>query len=161
MASKFSEGVDPGLCATTECEDYLEEGFGRVLTPRLPVNLRVGHLFNIFNEMRNRDSLSQQELLVVLAIMRLGDEAYGVPIAEEIGKHTGREVVLASVYLALERLEDKKLVRSQLGGATSVRGGRAKLYFKVTAEGVRQVRDAQRALQALWRGIPQLQGSQS
>jgi DNA-binding PadR family transcriptional regulator len=98
------------------------------------------------------------ELIVLLALMRLGDEGYGVPICREIEKQTGREAALGSVYAALERLEAKGLATSRLGDATAVRGGRAKRYFRVTAQGVRDVRQTRRALTNLWRGIPELDG---
>ncbi len=91
----------------------------------------------------------------MLAVLRLGREAYGVPIAAEIATKTGREMLQGSVYATLERLEAKGLVTSELGEATPQRGGRAKRYFKLTAEGVRQVHQAQRALEALWVDLPQ------
>ena len=109
--------------------------------------------------MRKREFLGQHELMVMLAVLRLGREAYGVPIAAEIADKTGREMLQGSVYATLERLEAKGLVISQLGEATPQRGGRAKRYFKLTAEGVRQVREAQRALEALWVGLPQSAGT--
>jgi DNA-binding PadR family transcriptional regulator len=109
--------------------------------------------------MRKREFLGQHELMVMLAVMRLGREAYGVPIAAEIADKTGREMLQGSVYATLERLEAKGLVTSHLGEATPQRGGRAKRYFKLTAEGVRQVREAQRALEALWVGLPQSVGT--
>jgi DNA-binding PadR family transcriptional regulator len=109
--------------------------------------------------MRKREFLGQHELMVMLAVLRLGREAYGVPIAAEIADKTGREMLQGSVYATLERLEAKGLVFSQLGEATPQRGGRAKRYFKLTAEGVRQVREAQRALEALWVGLPQSAGT--
>jgi PadR family transcriptional regulator PadR len=114
----------------------------------------------IIDEMkRSREFLGQHELIVMLAVLRLGREAYGVPIAAEIAEKTGREMLQASVYATLERLEDKGLVISQLGEATPQRGGRAKRYFKATAEGVRQVRQAQRALEALWVDLPHTAGN--
>ncbi len=94
----------------------------------------------------------------MLAVLRLGREAYGVPIAAEIAARTGREMLQGSVYAILERLESRSLVTSRLGEATPQRGGRAKRYFKLTAEGARQVREAQRALEALWGGLPQSEG---
>src|SRR5579862_6402803 len=100
--------------------------------------------------MRNRDFLGQHELMVMLAILRLGREAYGVPIAAEIADRTGAEMLQGSVYAVLDRLEVKGLVSSRLGESTPERGGRAKRYFAVTTAGVRQVRQAQRALEALW-----------
>jgi DNA-binding PadR family transcriptional regulator len=103
-------------------------------------------------------SLGSFELLVLLAVLRLGDEAYGVPIARAIGQATGRDVALGSVYAALERLESKALVISQVGEPTSARGGRAKRYFSVTASGLREVRSTQRALTSMWTGLKPLKG---
>jgi len=100
--------------------------------------------------MRNREFLGQHEIIVMLSILRLGRQAYGVPIAAEIASKTGREMLQGSVYATLDRLEAKGLVRSKLGEATPQRGGRAKRYFKLTAEGVRKVSEAQRALESLW-----------
>jgi PadR family transcriptional regulator, regulatory protein PadR len=96
--------------------------------------------------------------MVLLAVLQVGDEAYGVPIAREIEDKSGREILLGSVYAALERLEAKGLVASSIGDPTAARGGRAKKYFRVTAKGLREARDTRRALEGLWRGLPQLHG---
>ena len=96
------------------------------------------------------------ELLVLLALIRLRDDAYGVPISEAIEESSGREVSLGSVYITLDRLERKGLVSSRLGESTAERGGRAKTYFRITPKGLREVRQMQRTLVALWRGVPQL-----
>lgn len=109
--------------------------------------------------MRKREFLGQHELMVMLAVLRLGREAYGVPIAAEIAEKTGREMLQGSVYAILERLEAKGLVTSRLGEATPQRGGRAKRYFALTADGSRQVREAQRALESLWQGVAKHAGS--
>ncbi len=103
--------------------------------------------------MSARGYLTQTELMILLAIVRLRDDAYGVPISAEIEARTGREVATASVYAILERLEARGFVKSQLGEATAMRGGRAKTYFRVTARGLAQVRETQHALQELWRGL--------
>ena len=108
--------------------------------------------------MSRRGYLGEFELMVMLALMRLGDEAYGVPISHEIEQRSGREVALGSVYAALERLEEKGLVTSRLGDPTAERGGRAKRYFKVTAQGLHGVRETQKVLMNLWRGLPELRG---
>lgn len=100
--------------------------------------------------------LGEFELMVLLVLIRLGDDAYGVPICHEIEKRSGREAALGSVYAALERLEEKGLVTSRLGESTAVRGGRAKRFFRVTVQGVRSVRQTQRVLESLWRGLPEL-----
>jgi DNA-binding PadR family transcriptional regulator len=105
------------------------------------------------------DYVKDFELLVLLAVLRLDeDDAYGVPIAAEIGQTTGRSVALASVYAALERLEDRGWISSRLGESTAQRGGRAKRHFRVTAQGVRRVREAKGALVKMWMGIRELQG---
>jgi DNA-binding PadR family transcriptional regulator len=108
--------------------------------------------------MPKREFLGGFELLVLLALIRLGEEAYGVPISEAIEESSGKEVAIGSVYITLERLEGKGLVSSRLGEPTAERGGRAKTYFKVTAKGLREVRNAQRTLVNLWTGVPQLKG---
>ena len=95
---------------------------------------------------------------VLLALLRQGDEAYGVPIARAIEESTGKPVILASVYNTLERLEEKGLVRSTIGQPTPERGGRAKRYFSMTTAGLREVRAAKKALTVLWRGIPVHEG---
>ena len=106
----------------------------------------------------SRESLGHFELLVLLALIRQGDEAYGVPIAQAIEESTGKPVILASVYNTLERLEEKGLVSSSMGQPTALRGGRAKRYFIITTAGLREVRAAKRALTILWRGIPVHEG---
>lgn len=109
--------------------------------------------------MAKRDLLGGLELLVLLALIRLRDEAYGVPIAGAIAQHSGKEPALGSVYLTLERLAAKGLVTSRRGEPTAVRGGRAKTYFRITALGTEQVRRTQTVLIGMWSGLPQLQGS--
>lgn len=106
--------------------------------------------------MLRRGFLGGFELLVPSALIRLGDDAYGVPIAEAIADHTGREVAQGSVYITLERLSRKGFVTSRMGEPTAERGGRAKTYFRITAKGLREVRRARQTLLALWDGVPQL-----
>ncbi len=118
-------------------------------------------LFAILEQMTKRDQLGNFELMVILVLIRLGDEAYGVPICEELENRTGRDVAIGSVYAALERLEDKGFVTSELGEPTAERGGRAKKYFHVTARGLKEVRETQRALVKLWNGLPELQGGKA
>src|ERR671911_811335 len=103
-----------------------------------------------------RHLLTDFELMILLATLRAGDDAYGVRIAEEIERTGGRSVVLAAVYAALERLERNRLVSSAVGDPTPERGGRAKRFFRVTPRGVRAVKETQNALVALWTDLPQL-----
>ncbi|HJQ63760.1 MAG TPA: helix-turn-helix transcriptional regulator [Burkholderiales bacterium] len=105
-----------------------------------------------------RQLLTDFELMILLAILRVGEQAYGVPIAREIETTGGRSVVLGAVYTALERLERNGLVASRLGNPSPERGGRAKRFFAVTAHGLRAVKDTQRSLVALWKGVPDLKG---
>jgi DNA-binding PadR family transcriptional regulator len=100
--------------------------------------------------------LSNVEMMVILALLRLGEDSYGVPISRELEQRSGRHVAIASVYATLERLEQKGIVTSRLGEPSSERGGRAKKYFSVTGKGVRAVRETQQCLQKLWHGLPQL-----
>jgi DNA-binding PadR family transcriptional regulator len=120
--------------------------------------LPAPYFFTILEDMARRDYLTQTELMVMLAIVRLGDKAYAVPIATEILNRTGREIATASVYAVLERLEDSKLVDSELGEATATRGGRAKTYYRLTNTGLAQLRETRNALRQLWRGMPRLKG---
>jgi PadR family transcriptional regulator, regulatory protein PadR len=108
--------------------------------------------------MRTENLLSNFELMVMLALIRLGENAYGVPISHEIEKRSGREVSIGSIYAALERLEAKRFVASEMGEPTAERGGRAKRYFKVTPKGLREVRELKGTLVNLWRGLTELGG---
>ena len=103
-----------------------------------------------------RELLTDFELMILLAALRLADEAYGVRIAQEIQMISGRRVLLGAAYAALDRLERNGLVSSSIGSATPERGGRAKRFFRVTPRGLRAVRDTRQALTAMWRDIPQL-----
>jgi DNA-binding PadR family transcriptional regulator len=105
-----------------------------------------------------RDYLTDFELMILLAILRVGEEAYGVPIAHEIESTGGRSVILSAVYAALDRLEANGLVSSTLGDPTPARGGRAKRFFRVTSSGLKAVKQTRRALTRLWEGIPQFEG---
>jgi DNA-binding PadR family transcriptional regulator len=117
--------------------------------------------FIIIEEMPKRSNLGDFELMVMLALLRLGDDAYGVPISREIEQQSGREVALGSVYATLERLEGRGLVSSHLGKPTAERGGKAKRYFRVTSNGLRKAQETRRALMKLWRGLPELEGANS
>jgi DNA-binding PadR family transcriptional regulator len=97
--------------------------------------------------------LGELEQIVLLAVLRVGDQAYAIPILEQIEQHTGRKVARGALYTALDRLESKGCLRSRLGEPLPERGGRARRYFTVTPVAVRALRDSRRALLRLWRGI--------
>lgn len=100
-----------------------------------------------------RSQLGEFEHLVLLAILRLGDQAYAPAILEEIETRTGRPPSPGSMYVTLDRLEEKGLLRSRLADSTDERGGRPRRYVTVTPLGVRQLRASRTALLALWRGL--------
>ena len=96
------------------------------------------------------------DLELLLAVVRLGQDAYGVSIAREIERTGKRALSLGTVYAALERMEQSGFVKSTLGDATPERGGRPKRFFKATAKGLTQVRATRDALSAMWQGLPEL-----
>ena len=99
--------------------------------------------------------------MILLAVIHLGEQAYGVPISRELEVHRGRDVAVGSVYAALERLEGKGLVSSVLGDPTPERGGKAKRFFRITKEGLRQVHETRRVLTRLWKTLPQPKGGRA
>jgi PadR family transcriptional regulator PadR len=103
--------------------------------------------------MPRASSLGEFEQIVLLAILRVGNDAYGVTIGSEIQNQTGRVPAAGALYTTLDRLEDKGLVHSQMGDPTPQRGGRAKRFFKVTSTGVEAVARAQRSYQNLMKGL--------
>jgi DNA-binding PadR family transcriptional regulator len=103
--------------------------------------------------MRRREYLGQLELMVLLAVIGPDEQAYGVGICRQIGDKSGREVALASVYAALERLEQKGLLSSSLGAPTAERGGKARTYFKATVAGLKEAREARATLLRLSGGL--------
>jgi PadR family transcriptional regulator, regulatory protein PadR len=109
--------------------------------------------------MKAAASLGEFEQLVLLAILRLGDGAYGVTIRAEIAACTGREAAPGALYTTLDRLEEKGMVRSRFGDATAQRGGRAKRYFALTRRGHAALVSAQRAYQRLLEGLDLLGGT--
>ena len=98
-----------------------------------------------------RTDLGDIEHLVLLAILRLGKDAYGIPILDEVSARSGREVSRATVYVALKRLEQKGLVTSRLGDSTPERGGRAKRFFRLKPSGLKALRDSREMFLGLWR----------
>ncbi len=98
-------------------------------------------------------TLGEFEHVVLLAILRLGDEAYAVAIRDEILERTGRDVSRGSIYITLDRLETKGYLRSRLADPTPERGGRAKRYYTLRPRAVAALKESRRALVALWRGL--------
>jgi DNA-binding PadR family transcriptional regulator len=103
--------------------------------------------------MSSPDYLGDFEHIVVLALLRLGERAYGVTVRQEIEFRTKREVSIGAVYATLDRMETKGYVKSRLGDPTPERGGRSKRFFRVTAKGVAAVNRTQKALQSMTEGL--------
>ena len=103
--------------------------------------------------MTRNQTLGEMEHLVLLVIVRLGDEAYGMSISEDLTERTGRDVAIGSVYAALDRLEARGHVSSHVGDPTPQRGGRAKRYFTAERSGVEALARSQALLTSLWDGI--------
>lgn len=97
--------------------------------------------------------LGEFEQIVLLAILRLGENAYGVTIRAEIRLCTGRAASPGALYTTLDRLEEKGLVASRMGDPTPTRGGRAKRFFTVNGRGLAALASAQRAYQRLLQGL--------
>jgi PadR family transcriptional regulator, regulatory protein PadR len=100
-----------------------------------------------------REHLGDLEQIVLLAVLRLGDDAYGVPIRAEIQRRTSRSLTVGALYRTLDRLEQKGYVASSFSDPTPERGGRSKRYFKVRSPGLRALRASRAALSAMWEGL--------
>jgi PadR family transcriptional regulator PadR len=103
--------------------------------------------------MSKREYLGTFESIVLGAVLRLRENAYGMTVRREIEERTGRSVSIGAVYATLERLEGKGFVTCEEGTGTPERGGRARRFFVVTALGVRAANDTHEAVSAMWRGM--------
>ena len=103
-------------------------------------------------KMTEKSYLGEFEHVVLLAILRLGDEAYGVPVRGEIEEQTGRAVARGALYTTLDRMETKGYLSSRVGDPTPRRGGRARRYFAITAAGYAALRASREALLNMWNG---------
>jgi PadR family transcriptional regulator PadR len=98
------------------------------------------------SQMDGNDRLGRFEEIVLLALVRLRENAYGVTIRREIAERTGRDVSFGAVYTTLERLERKGYVSSRMGEPTAERGGRAKRYFRIEAPGRRALNSSRETI---------------
>lgn len=102
--------------------------------------------------MQQADLLGSFEQLVLLALVRMKDEAYGMSVRRELEERTERTVSLGAVYATLDRLEQKGYVTASHGGANVARQGRTRRYFQITATGSQAVRRSLRTIEAVSRG---------
>lgn len=103
--------------------------------------------------MGNQRNLGEFEELTLLAVLRLGEEAYGARIQEELEDRAGRAASVSAIYITLTRLEGKGMVTSWLGEPTGVRGGKARRFFKVEPEGVSALVEGRDRLLGMWNGL--------
>ena len=101
----------------------------------------------------NDRNLGSLESILMLAVLRLGEEAYGISIRNELLTHAKKDVAIGAIYTAFERLERKGFVASWLGNPTAVRGGRAKRYHRLTPRGLKLLNETQHAIQGLMVGL--------
>jgi DNA-binding PadR family transcriptional regulator len=99
--------------------------------------------------------LGEFEQLVLLALVRLGPDAYGATVRREIESRTEREVAISAVYTTLERLEGKGYVRSRVGEPTAERGGRRRRHFELLPSGARALKAAYQAFSRMTAGLEQ------
>ena len=100
-----------------------------------------------------RSGIGTLELAALLAVVRLGDEAYGLAVRQDLAERTGRELSVGAVYTTLQRLEAKGLLRSRASAPLPVRGGRSRRHYSLTGAGARAIRDAERHAESIWSGI--------
>jgi DNA-binding PadR family transcriptional regulator len=100
-----------------------------------------------------RENLGDFEHQVLLTVLRLGGEAYSVPIVEELEQRTGREVAQAAVFIVMRRLETKGLLTSRFDGQAAEQTGRVRRYFKLTPDAIQRLKESRRQLASLWEGV--------
>lgn len=103
--------------------------------------------------MSRTDSLNQTEQYVLLALARLGDDAYGVTVRREIEERAGRSVSVTAVYAALDRLERQGLIESWLSEPVPERGGRARKHYRLLPDGLEALEEERDAMRRMWEGL--------
>jgi DNA-binding PadR family transcriptional regulator len=98
-------------------------------------------------------SLGSLELAALLAVARLGDEAYGLAVRHDLSERSGRDYSVGAIYTTLQRLEDKGLLTSYASEPLPMRGGRSRRHFTLTGAGARALRDAERETASMWAGV--------
>jgi len=99
--------------------------------------------------------LSKQEELILLAIWRLQNDAYGVKIRKYLIEVTGSDISIGGIYVPLDRLVRKEYLQTYQGEPTPERGGMSKRYYKLTSEGIEALQETKRVQETLWESLPQ------
>jgi len=100
--------------------------------------------------------LGEFEELVLLSVGILFDDAYGLAIADELENQTGRNIMISSVHKALVRLEDKGYLKSRMGGASEMRGGREKRLYTLTKSGINVLTESREMRNSMWKQVPRI-----
>ena len=100
--------------------------------------------------------LGEFEELVLLSVGILFDDAYGLAVADELEKQTGRTVMISSVHKSLVRLEEKGYLKSRMGGATEMRGGRGKRLYTLTRTGIIVLSESREMRNTMWKQVPKV-----
>ena len=103
--------------------------------------------------MARREHLGEFEQIVLLAVIRLGEDAYGVPIRREIEDRTGRSLTVGALYRTFDRLEEKGYITSWFSDPIPERGGRSKRYFKLLPKGVQALSESRDMINRMWQGV--------
>lgn len=100
--------------------------------------------------------LSRPDEILMLTILRLGEEAYGVPIARDVQQRTGKKVTLGSLWVSLDNLAKRGLLRKRMADPTPQRGGRSKIYYSLTGKGVEALERIREVEDSIWQDAPVL-----
>ena len=100
-----------------------------------------------------KPTLGPLELVALLAVARLADEAYGLTVRQDVSDRAGRDYSVGAIYTTLQRLETKRLLSSRASEPLPIRGGRSRRLFSVTGAGARAIRDAQQRAAAMWADV--------
>jgi DNA-binding PadR family transcriptional regulator len=98
-------------------------------------------------------TLGTLELATLLAVSRLGDDAYGLAVRNDLSERADRDYAVGAIYTTLQRLEDKGLLASRASAPLPVRGGRSRRLYRLTGAGARAIRDAERHAASMWSGV--------
>jgi PadR family transcriptional regulator, regulatory protein PadR len=138
---------------TSETTSIVESGRTRPENQEALISCeRYAYIVSIMRR-TEKDSLGEFEQMVLLAALRLTDQAYAVTIRREIERRTGRSVSRGAVYITLDRLEKKGYLRSYLADSTAERGGRAKRYYQVKPVGEAALKASWSAMRKMWEGL--------
>jgi PadR family transcriptional regulator PadR len=108
----------------------------------------------------NTKFISRSEEFLLLAVWRLKDNAYGVPIREQIKEATGKTWAYGALFVMLRRLEKKGYLKSHFTDPSPQRGGKSKRIFRLSAQGIKALKDVRKAQESVWAGIEELSVSQ-